>query len=148
MSYERVEVITGETRRRSWSAEEKRRVLGEALQPGAVVSEIARRHGVCKSLVFRWRRQAREGLLEVGAINAAPRLAEVRLAVASGEASAPATVDAAPAENAMPASAGYSPTSWRTGVMEIELRDGRRVRVDRHVDAAALKRVLAILEGR
>ena len=31
------------------------------------------------------------------------------------------------------------------GVMEIELSGGRRLRVDRHVDAEALRRVLAVL---
>ena len=32
------------------------------------------------------------------------------------------------------------------GVMEIELSGGRRLRVDRHVDAEALRRVLAVLD--
>jgi transposase len=31
------------------------------------------------------------------------------------------------------------------GVMEIELSGGRRLRVDRHVDAEALRRVLTVL---
>ena len=31
------------------------------------------------------------------------------------------------------------------GVIEIELSGGRRLRVDRHVDAEALRRVLAVL---
>jgi transposase len=31
------------------------------------------------------------------------------------------------------------------GVMEIELSGGRRLRVDRHVDTEALRRVLAVL---
>ena len=31
------------------------------------------------------------------------------------------------------------------GVMEIELSGGRRLRVDRHVDAEALRRVLSVL---
>jgi len=146
MAYERVEVITGEARRRQWSPEEKRRIVTEALQPGAVVSAIARRHGVCKSLVFRWRRQARAGLLEDGALAGAPRLAEVRLVAASDE----ATMSAA-AENAAPLTrppAVGVAARCRPGVIEIELRNGRRVRVDRHVDASALKRVLAVLDGR
>ena len=32
------------------------------------------------------------------------------------------------------------------GVMEIELSGGRRLRVDRHVNAEALRRVLAVLD--
>ena len=58
-----VEVITGRERRRRWSAEQKLQVVGETQEPGARVSQVAARHGVCESLVFSWRRQAREGVL-------------------------------------------------------------------------------------
>jgi hypothetical protein len=34
------------------------------------------------------------------------------------------------------------------GLIEIELAGGRRIRVSETVDAAALKRVIAVLEGR
>ena len=42
----RLEVITGVGGRRRWSEAEKRRITAEAMVPGAVVSEIARRHGM------------------------------------------------------------------------------------------------------
>src|SRR4030088_900782 len=58
-----VEVITGRERRRRGSVEEKLQVVGETQEPGARVSQVAARHGVCESLVFSWRRQAREGVL-------------------------------------------------------------------------------------
>src|SRR3954453_6306293 len=45
--------------RRSWSDDEKRKIVAEALLPGASVAEIARRHGVNANLVFNWRRSAR-----------------------------------------------------------------------------------------
>src|SRR4051794_37239685 len=45
--------------RRSWSDDEKRRIVAEALVPGASVAEIARRHGANANLVFNWRRSAR-----------------------------------------------------------------------------------------
>src|SRR3954470_16524078 len=45
--------------RRSWSDDEKQRIVAEALLPGASVAEIARRHGVNANLVFNWRRIAR-----------------------------------------------------------------------------------------
>jgi transposase-like protein len=35
------------------------RIIEETLAPGAVVTEIARRHGIATSLVFTWRRRAR-----------------------------------------------------------------------------------------
>src|SRR3954464_15980260 len=55
----RLEVITGSGVRRRWSADEKARILEEALAPGAVVSEVARRHGMSPQHLFTWRRQAR-----------------------------------------------------------------------------------------
>jgi transposase len=55
----RLEVITGTGRRRRFSADDKARVIEETLVPGAVVSEVARRHGLTPQQVFGWRRQAR-----------------------------------------------------------------------------------------
>jgi len=55
----RVEVLGGVERRRRWSRDDKVRIIEETLAPGAVVTEIARRHGIATSLVFTWRRRAR-----------------------------------------------------------------------------------------
>ncbi len=41
--YRRVKVLTGPGRRRRWSAEDKARIVAEAMAPGATVSEVARR---------------------------------------------------------------------------------------------------------
>ena len=49
----------GKRSRRSWSDEEKRRIVAEAVLPGASVADIARRHGVNANLVFNWRKTAR-----------------------------------------------------------------------------------------
>src|SRR6202020_2895409 len=51
--------VLGVERRRRWSKDEKSRIVEETLMPGAVVCEVARRHGVAQSLLFTWRRQAR-----------------------------------------------------------------------------------------
>jgi transposase len=53
-------VITGAGGRRRWSAEAKARIVEEAMVPGAVVSVIARRHGLTPQQVFTWRREARK----------------------------------------------------------------------------------------
>ncbi|WP_155258808.1 transposase [Bradyrhizobium elkanii] len=42
----RLEVVTETGRRRSFSKDDKARIVEETLVPGAVVSEIARRHGL------------------------------------------------------------------------------------------------------
>jgi transposase len=54
---QRVEVITRTERRRRWSDEEKRAFVAEAFAPGAVVSHVARRHGVAESCLFSWRKR-------------------------------------------------------------------------------------------
>ena len=56
----RLEVITGTGRRRRFSADDKARIVEETLVAGAVVSEVARRHGLSPQQLFRWRRQARQ----------------------------------------------------------------------------------------
>lgn len=60
--FRRIEVLMGPGRRRRWSAEEKARIVAETLEPGARVSEVARRWQVCPQQVFGWRRQAQLGL--------------------------------------------------------------------------------------
>jgi transposase len=59
VGYRRIEVLTGPGRRRQWSDETKARIVAETLEPGAVVSEVARRWQVSPQQVFDWRRQAR-----------------------------------------------------------------------------------------
>ena len=51
--------VLGIERRRRWSKDAKARIVEETLVPGAVVSEVARRHEVAQSLLFTWRRLAR-----------------------------------------------------------------------------------------
>jgi transposase len=126
----RVEVLGGFERRRRWSRDDKMRIIDETLAPGAVVTEIARRHGIAASLVFTWRRRARLATVA----SAGPRLVPVQVAAAESVQSiqAPATI----------------PARKRRGVIEIELGDGKRVSVDENVDADALGRVLDVLSRR
>jgi transposase len=55
----RFEVINGTLGRRRWSADDRARILEETLAPGAVVSAVARRHGLSPQQLFTWRREAR-----------------------------------------------------------------------------------------
>jgi transposase len=55
----RFEVINGAMGRRRWSPDDRARILEETLAPGAVVSAVARRHGLTPQQVFTWRREAR-----------------------------------------------------------------------------------------
>lgn len=56
----RLEVITGFGGRRNWPPEVKGEIMLEALAPGAVISGVARRHGMRPQQLFGWLREARK----------------------------------------------------------------------------------------
>jgi transposase len=125
----RLEVVeTG--RRRRWSEAEKVRIVAESLRGHRQASATARRHGIPNSLLFRWRREYRQGRLCADGSD-------------GGFVPAMVVVDAptkAPTE---------APTdSPAAGRMEIVALSGRRVIVGGDVDAAALARVLDVVERR
>jgi transposase len=122
----RAEVITVERRRR-WSWSDKQQIVEETLLPGASISAVARRYGLHPSQVFAWRKAAREGNPEeagCGSLDGAfvPVLVTSGLHLPSG--------------------------TIGCGRMEIVLVSGRRIVVDAGVDAAALDRVVNVLERR
>ena len=47
----------GGRRRRSWTRDEKRRIVEESLEDGASIAEVARRHELNANLLFTWRRK-------------------------------------------------------------------------------------------
>jgi len=53
----------GVGRRRRWSAEAKGLIVAESYAPGAVVSEVARRHDITPQHLFAWRKATRAGRL-------------------------------------------------------------------------------------
>jgi transposase len=131
----RVEVLGGLERRRRWSQDDKARIVEETLEPGAKVTEVARRNGVAASVVFTWRRQART-IEQVG-----PRFAPVQIAVAEAvEENLKAASEDDRRIRQVPAA--------RNGLIEIDLGNRRRIRVDAQVDPEALARVLDVLERR
>ena len=126
-----VEIITGKERRRRWSTEEKLRIVAEAEEPGARVTDVAARHEVYPSLLFNWRRQVREGRLMP---DSEPSFVPVRLIGSSTEKPAlpthRATMDKANA-----------------GAIEIALLDGTRVYIKREAQVPLLRPVIAALRG-
>jgi transposase len=52
---QRVEVITGVERRRTWPVAKKLAIVAESEVEGAVVCEVARRHGIKPQQLFCWR---------------------------------------------------------------------------------------------
>jgi transposase len=144
MSYGSTEVLGRIERRRRFSVEQKLAVLSEATAPGASMSAVARRHGLLPAQVYKWRRLAELGVIGVPGASELPSFVAVE--IAQDVASLPV-----PAVEAKPRiAAAEAPRRQRrkNGLIEIELAGGRRVRVDRDVDAAALERVLDVLARR
>jgi transposase len=141
-NFSRQYAIVAETRRR-WSDAEKQAIIVEAARPGANISAVARRHGLKPSLLFRWRRMAREG--QAHASGAAFVPVTLALPPVSVEGSAPtATPTICP--DASPCSC--ADTAWADDRIEIELGNGRLVRIGAGVDMDALKRILTVLDDR
>ena len=69
------DVLEGPERRRRWSAEEKARIVAESLEPDAVASVVARRHGMHRNQLYAWRRELRGGEKAAG-VTFAPLVAE------------------------------------------------------------------------
>jgi transposase-like protein len=123
---ERIEIVA--ERRRAHDDVFRAMVVADALRPGARVQEVARRHRICPSLVYRWR-----------------RLIEPAQAVAPSAGFVPVSI----------APMGSGPTSPipgalvadHGGTIRIEFADGVRVTVDESVSTAALRRVMSVLRG-
>ena len=108
-------------KRRSWTMDEKRRIVDESVADGASIAEVARRHDLNTNQLFTWRRQFG---LELAAPQAFASILPVAIAPdATAEYSAPGS----------------------TGQMEIVLADGDRIIVWADVETAALSRVVKAL---
>jgi transposase len=116
------EVLTQPERRRRWTSEQKQALVAEMMRPGASPTQVARRYGISTGLLYTWRRLARAG----------------------GGSLAPAAPDFMPVEIVAEAPRPCEAAAG-AGEMVIELPGERRIRVDRHVDAEALQRVLRVL---
>ncbi len=126
------EILTEPERRRRWTVEQKLEMVAEMMRPGASASRVARRHGITTGLLYTWRRLAKRGELSLAPVAATvPGFVPVHMAASNDER---ASVKPSPGEG--------------RGLMVIELGGDRRVRVDRHVDADALRRVLDVLHRR
>ena len=118
----RFEVVA--STRRSFSKTQKRAIVAE-IEASATVSEVARRHNVHTSLLFRWRREY-AGTAPPSKPVAPPAFLPV--AIATPRASPP-------------------PARQLTSKMiEIELAFGRKLRVAADIDIADLRRIIVALE--
>jgi transposase len=129
----RIEVFTGAGRRRTWSAEDKARIVAESVTGGESVCAVARRHGLSPQQLFGWRRQAREPLATRSGAGA-PLLV-------------PAVVETSPPERASRRRRRRRPDKIHhiSGMIEMEI-DGVTVRVGRGADARTVAAVIRALK--
>ena len=131
------EIISRVERRRRWTADQKVKVLAEALEPGATVSAVADRNGISRSQLYAWMKRARKGDIPGISLNGPqrPLFAPVQIAA----------VPALPTPSvAIPAAAH---TQRRSGAIEIALTNGRVVRADEGIEPSTLGRLVAALDG-
>ncbi len=124
------EVLSGPERRRRWSTEQKAGIVGETAQPGARVAEIARRHGISRSLLYTWRREA------MAHRGITPKLPELVPVVIADGASGPGLAGERQKAAARP-----------SGTIEIAMPGAVHVRVCGKVEERTLRAVLAALRS-
>jgi len=125
----RVEIITGEGRRR-WSKSEKAAIIEETLAPGAVISVVARRRGLSPQQLFTWRRAARRKMTSAVGLDAQEFVRAVIEAVAKSFAGGAAVGSASRAKH----------------VIELKIK-GASVWVWRDADAAMVTAIVDALKA-
>ena len=139
-SYRRIEVITGQSRRRRWTAEEKARIVAESFETDANISEVARRNGVARGLLTAWRHRFATA---VG--SKVPSFVPVTIDAEESSGGAAGEPDRLPpAQTRLLEKA--SPPGKLFGVIEIEV-GGARIRVEPGVELTTLSTVLSALRG-
>jgi transposase len=136
-THRRIELITGDARRRVWTKEEKARILAESFQPGSKVSDVARRHGMNRGLLWTWRHQARKRGLGGEPTFVPVRIVDESAVPAAATAVGPSAVSASAAAAVPDGANAGSPT----GTIDIEMSSAR-VRISGAVDTAILRQVL------
>ncbi|MBB4333319.1 IS66-like element accessory protein TnpA [Rhizobium beringeri] len=135
MTKHQIEVITSVERRRRWSQEDKERLVAACLEPGAVLSEIARAAGIHVSQLFRWRKELCQ--IEEPRTETASTLVPVVVSEAA--------LPASPIPSGPPTP---SQSRRKRSDVTIELGRDRRIRVDSDIDTDALGRILDVVLGR
>ncbi len=123
-----VEIVSRMERRRKWSVSEKAALLAEVDAEGGRVTLVARRHRISESLLYNWRSARKAGVAVANGIEP-PEFLQLGVVGRSG--------DDRPAVSALNAA----------GMIEVDLPNGIRFRVDASVNEKALGRVLRAIRG-
>ena len=87
-----IEVYAGGARKQ-WPDDLKAQIVADSLEPGAIVTDVARRHGCRPQQVHDWRRRARSGQLVLpaaaGALSFVPLVSESSPSAAAAPSGSP-----------------------------------------------------------
>ena len=138
------EIISTVERRRNWPTEVKLRIIEEALAPGASISAVADRNGVCRSLLYTWLRLVRDDKIRGISITPQSTTSFVPIRI---EPPANMPVPTAKADGDPPTPQRAPSRGRRLALVEIALTNGRVIKVDECIDPAALAQLVAALDG-
>ena len=129
----RLEVFTGAGRRRTWSDEDKARIVAEILASGESVSAVARRHGLSPQQLFGWRREL--------------QASQTALSLAEELSFVPAVMDVTPSSRSVRRQSKMRRRQVEpgSGLIEVEIY-GVTVRVGHGADAKTVTAVLRALK--
>ena len=136
---QRFEVFTGAGKRRDWPPEVKVSIVAESYSGQETISAVARRHSICPSQLFTWRRELRKEM-EVRGMPLPVSSAPAPLFV-------PAVIEQRPSPEATPVAKrrrrrrGSPPSA-----VELEI-DGVAVRIARGADKGLIAAVIEALKA-
>jgi transposase len=118
--------------KRLWSKAQKQLIVSEALKPGVSVSQVSRRYDVNANLIFRWVKAAeakagkKQKLIPVGIVS---------------------PLSVALSRQEQPTATSSPVTAAGRKLIEIDLRDGTKLRIDGDVRMPVLQSVLKLVRG-
>jgi len=121
--------VLGRERRRRWTSSQKAQIVAESLAGGASVAQVARRHDLHPNLIHAWRRLARAGMLVCEH-----------------------SIVPLPADDVVFSPVVIAPEAQRDAcsggaVIEVQLRNGRILRVPEGVAVTRVAALADVLEG-
>ena len=73
--------VTGVVRRRRWNDDEKGQIVAEAIAPGVVIADVARRHDLVPQHLWNWIKAAKEGRIVLPAPKTGGEFAEATVPI-------------------------------------------------------------------
>ena len=136
---QRFEIFTGTGRRRDWPSEVKAAIVAESYSGAETVCAVARRHGLCSSQLFTWRREWRTQLADRGL--------GLPMAPMPTASFVPAVIGPVPlSDRVAPARRSRRRRRSQPSAVELEI-DGALVKIAHGADAGVIAAVIEALMG-